>query len=171
VRRQVGGHLHHVVEVVEGGHIRISLVNTCHYKQFVWDPPCGGYIFVPTQLVFLVGRLHIVDDVETLQGGDRCEDLVILGNVDRLHTVDGIERLHAVDGVDSLCGPVHLSGSRVEHYVGCSDYGWAVLAKDNWGGLVWLYCTQSAGCVDWKEEGRKNRRGFERIRRKLESCW
>jgi len=38
-------------------------------------------------------------------------------------------------------------------------------------GDVWFGCTQFAGCVDWKEEGRKNRRGFERIRRKLESCW
>jgi len=91
VRRQVGGHLHHVVEVVEGGHIRISLVNTCHYKQFVWDPPCGGYIFVPTQLVFLVGRLHIVDDVGTLQGGDSWEDLILLR--DTLHVGGGVDRL------------------------------------------------------------------------------
>jgi len=38
-------------------------------------------------------------------------------------------------------------------------------------GDVWFGCTQFAGCVDWKKDGRKNRRGFERIRRKLESCW
>jgi len=41
------------------------------------DPPFGGYISVPTQLVFLGGRLVLLGD--TLRAG---------GGVDRLHIVD-----------------------------------------------------------------------------------
>jgi len=53
-------------------------------------------MFVPTQLVFLGGRL------------------VILG--DTLHVGGGVDRLHIEDGVESSWyGPVHFSGRRGEH--------------------------------------------------------
>jgi len=55
-----------------------------------------------------------------------------------VHVEGGVDRLHGIDSVKTASSPVYLIGSRVEHYVGCSDCDWSVLAKDNWGGLIWL---------------------------------